>query len=163
MSFYVQNNTPNYIWLAIAHYDPNCSPTTYVKKGWYRLVPGRSSLIVTGSSANQRYYYYAYDNSGNMWSGNYYTYIPNTAFDMCWVERCQGTGCNRVGFRELKVGNYQNYTLTFTNGINSSTKLRNTIVSKKGSPKFKLDRSSIRKSPGKVGKIGRLIKPLRGI
>lgn len=33
MSLYVQNNTSNYIWLAIAHYDPTCSPTTYVKKG----------------------------------------------------------------------------------------------------------------------------------
>ncbi|ASA21557.1 DUF1036 domain-containing protein [Paenibacillus donghaensis] len=161
MGFYVQNNTPNVIWVAVGHYDPDCSPTTYVKEGWYRIVPGRRSLIVTGTAANQRFYIYGYDNFNNIWGGNFNTYVPSTVFTMCWVERCQGAGCRRVGFNEVIVGNSQNYTLTLTNRAQGTAKSRNTMVSRKGAAKFKLGRLSIKKSPGKLGKLGRVIRPLR--
>lgn len=162
MGFYVQNNTPNTIWVAVGHYDPTCRPTTYVKEGWYRIVPGRRSLIVSGSAANQRFYIYGHDNFGNIWGGDFNTYIPSSVFKMCWVERCQGTGCNRVGFVEKVVGNFQNYTLNLINRNQGASRARNTIVSKKGARKFKLGRFSIKKSPGKLGKLGRVVSPLRG-
>ncbi|WP_151737350.1 DUF1036 domain-containing protein [Paenibacillus tengchongensis] len=159
MGFYVQNNTPNPVWVAIGYYDPNCNPITYVKRGWYRIIPGRRSLLVGGSAANQYFYIYAEDNANNYWGGDYYTYVPDSAFTMCWIERCQGEGCNQVGFEEIQVGNFQNFTLILTN--DASTRLKNTLRSKKRARKFKLGRSSIRKTPGKVGSLGRVVRPRR--
>lgn len=160
MGFYVRNNTPNTIWLSIGYYDPDCSPVTYVKEGWYQLTPGRRSLIVTGSAANQNFYFYAHDNFNNTWSGDYYTQIPSTAYSMCWIENCET--CTEVGFRRIVVGNTQNYTLTLTSAASGLTKFRNSIMSRKGSAKFKLNKASLRRKIGKVEKLGRVVKPLRG-
>ncbi|MCG7407056.1 DUF1036 domain-containing protein [Paenibacillus sp. ACRRX] len=162
MGFYVRNSTPNPIYVAVGYYDAGCSPVTYTKVGWYRITPGRSSLLVTGSSVNQTYYVYAYDTFNNVWDGNYFTYVPTTAFSMCWIERCQGAGCRRVGFDRVDVGNFINFTLNLINSTNGTSIPRNTRVSKKRKPKFILSRLSLKKLPGKLGKLGKIVRPLYG-
>lgn len=161
MSFYVRNSTPNPVWVAVGYYDPDCSPITYSKAGWYRITPGRRMLLVTGSSVNQTYYYYAYDQFGNTWSGDFPTYVPSTAFNMCWIERCQGTGCREVGFDEVNVGNSQNYTITLVEAAGAA-KSKNMRAPKKSTRKFKLGKASLRKTPGKLGKLGKVRKPRYG-
>lgn len=159
MGFYVRNSTPNPIFVAVGYYDSGCSPITYVKKGWYRIAPGRRALLVTGSAANQSFYIYGYDRFGNSWGGNFYTYVPTTAFTMCWIERCQG--CRSVGFDEINVGNSENYTLELVDSTQGTSKSRRTLVSKKRTPKFR-SKLGFLKSPGKLGKWGKNIKPLYG-
>ncbi|MGG4046234.1 DUF1036 domain-containing protein [Paenibacillus favisporus] len=161
MSFYVRNSTPNPVWVAVGYYDPDCSPITYTKAGWYRITPGRRMLLVTGSSVNQTYYFYAYDLFGNTWSGDFPTYVPSSAFNMCWIERCQGTGCREVGFDEVNVGNSQNYTLNLVEAAGAA-KSRNMRAPKKSTRKFKLGKASLRKTPGKLGKLGKVRKPRYG-
>lgn len=114
MSFYVRNNTPNPLWVAVGYYDPDCSPP----------------------------------------SGDFPTYVPTTAFNMCRIERCQGTGYREVGFDEVNVGNFQNYTLTPIETAGAA-KSRNVRAAKTGTRKFKLGKASLRKTPGKLGKLGK--------
>ncbi|SMF85194.1 Uncharacterized membrane protein [Paenibacillus uliginis N3/975] len=162
MGFYVRNSTPNPIYVAVGYYDSDCSPITYAKSGWYRITPGRRSLIVTGSAANRSFYVYGHDSFGNEWSGNFYSYVPSTAFTMCWIESCQGAGCRRVGFDKVDVGNFENHTLNLVDSTQGASNSRNTRVSKKRTPKFKLGKFSIKKSPGKLSKLGKDRKPLYG-
>lgn len=161
MSFYVRNSTPNPVWVAVGYYDPDCSPITYVKAGWYRITPGRRRLLVTGPSANLTYYYYAFDQFGNTWSGDYPTDVPSTAFNMCWIESCQGTGCRLIEFDEINVGNFQNYTLTLVEAA-SAVKSKNMRAPKKSTRKFRVGKSSLRRIPGKLGKLGKVRKPRIG-
>lgn len=150
MALYIQNETSNYVWVAFAHRSANCSPITWVKKGWWQVAPGRTQMIFNGSTVNQWYYVYVEDTEGNVWDGSYYTYVPDDAFEMCWIERC--TPCNYVGFQRTVNITTVNHTLRITK---TSKKSRSgntsTLVYTKRIPNFKskLGKFSIVRSPRK--------------
>ncbi|WP_025676752.1 DUF1036 domain-containing protein [Paenibacillus polymyxa] len=162
MGFYVRNSTPNPISVAVGYYDSGCSPITYAKRGWYRIEPGRRAFLVAGSAANQTFYVYGHDSFGNWWGGNFYTDVPREAFTRCWIAGCQGQGCRNVGFDEINVGNFDNYTLNLVDSTQGASKSRRTLVAKKRKTNFKLGKFSFIKSPGRIGKLGKTRKPLYG-
>jgi uncharacterized membrane protein len=61
---------------------------------------------------NRYWYYYAEATDGAKWSGDFPTYVNNEAFDHC--DSPPNSSMIVLGFRELDVGDADNYTLTFT-------------------------------------------------
>jgi uncharacterized membrane protein len=106
------------IWTAISFYSPNdCGGEggNWQNIGWYRVEPGSCSVVYENDLAdlNRYWYYFAEADDGARWSGDFLTYVKDPeAFNIC-----QGVGSSAyesVGFRELDVGDNDEYTLTFT-------------------------------------------------
>lgn len=81
--------------------------------GWFRVEPGGSRTVYNGDVNYNRYWaYYAESSDGTTWTGNIQSWVSNNAFRECHGSAC--TPCRVVGFRQLDVGNFKNYTLTLT-------------------------------------------------
>ncbi|MGW5152993.1 hypothetical protein [Rhodococcus koreensis] len=64
------------------------------------------------SDVNRFWYYYAESDDGRAWRGDFPTYVKRpAAFDIC--DGVGSTAYVVVGFREIDVGDVDNYTLTF--------------------------------------------------
>lgn len=71
-------------------------PEGYIKKGWFRVPPGETHRVYVGS-ARRVQSFYAENNFGNVWGGNFpFTDIPNTRFEWCLNRTC--SPCRRLGF-----------------------------------------------------------------
>jgi hypothetical protein len=107
------NGTDRQLWIAFMYYHPNCPDGgDFGKKGWYHLVSGHSAVVYGGDAAdlNRYFCYYAENDQGDHWSGQYVRAVPQHAFD--WCEWTGSTDSRDVGFRLLDVGDTDNYTLT---------------------------------------------------
>ncbi len=80
--FYVQNNTNEATWVALAYTyaPPSTNPSdmnyTWVTEGWFLVQPGQKGQLTTHLNGSLQYgtitnvYYYAYQESGKQWRGN---------------------------------------------------------------------------------------------
>jgi uncharacterized membrane protein len=82
--------------------------------GWWSIDPGSCANVYENDleDLNRFWYYYAEADDGATWSGAYTVYVTDQAFDSC-VD-IGSTESRVVGFRELDIGDNDDYTLTLT-------------------------------------------------
>jgi uncharacterized membrane protein len=81
--------------------------------GWYWVEPGTCRVVFENDvDLNRYWYFYAEANDGAKWDGEFPTRVKNDAFDHC--NSPADSQMFQLGFRELDVGDADNYTLTFT-------------------------------------------------
>lgn len=157
MGLYFRNTTGFTLYVAFAYPDFGCSPVNYSKAGWYRLVPGQTVEVWSGFAGGTTFYYYAENSSvTRVWSGSYYTDVPNQAFDWCWDTGC--TTCRNVGFRRFRVPlTSLNHIVTLaTSSSQGRSNPRTTIAlptkASKGRPilRRKISHQPLRRVKGKV-------------
>ena len=111
------NSYPVTIWTAISFYSPDhCGGEggDWQNIGWYRVDPGQCVVVYSNDLAdlNRFWYFYAEADDGAVWEGEFPTFIKDPeAFNLC--DGIGTTQLRRVGFRELDVGDSDDYTLTF--------------------------------------------------
>ena len=86
--------------------------------GWWRIEPGACALVYANDLAdlNQYWYYFAEAADGSVWAGPFQASVPLTPFgglQACWGAQSGGGDNEQVGYRELDVGDNDDYTLTF--------------------------------------------------
>ncbi len=112
------NSHPTRIWTAISFSSPEtCAGEggDWQNIGWYPVEPGACTVVYQNDLAdlNRFWYYYAEADDGHQWAGDFPTYVNTAdAFNICSAPG--STALNSVRFRELDVGDADNYTLTFT-------------------------------------------------
>jgi uncharacterized membrane protein len=81
--------------------------------GWYWVEPGTCRVVYRNdvNDAGRYWYYYAEATDGAKWHGEFPTYVKHEAFDHC--DSPADTSMYPVGFCEVDVGDWENYTLTF--------------------------------------------------
>ncbi|QYK65786.1 hypothetical protein KAI36_00922 [Paenibacillus sp. S02] len=146
MSLFFTNNTSNTIYAAYAYPDSDCHPTNYSKMGWYRIEPGDTREVWSGSVGGTTFYYYAEDHSGNTWSGTYRTRLPrSTSSDFHWCWNYSSGSSRRVGMRRLPIDDsIVNFTLEF---ITSTSKSKPASKTTRTALPSKSAESSIRRIP----------------
>jgi len=117
------NSYPTRIWTAIMFYSPEtCGGDggDFEMTGWWALAPGSCALVYANDLAdlNQFWYYFAQAADGAVWAGPFGANVPLTPFggdQACWGSQkvVAGTEFTRIGYRELDIGDSDNYTLTF--------------------------------------------------
>jgi len=112
------NSYATQIWTAISFWSPeDCGGEggNWQNIGWYGVAPGSCQTVYENDleDLNRYWYYYAEADDGATWSGQYQTRIMDPeAFNIC---DGIGTSAQRiVCFRELDVGDNDDYTLSFT-------------------------------------------------
>ncbi len=109
------NSYRAHVYVAIMFYSfETCSGEgwNFETMGWWSVDQG-SCAIVYGNDLedlNRYWYYYAEADDGAVWAGPYRATVPNEAFS-----GCQGIGVSTqrtIGFRELDIGDHDDYTLT---------------------------------------------------
>lgn len=128
------NNTSNTIYAAYAYPDSDCHPMNYSKMGWYRLEPGDTREVWSGSVGGTTFYYYA-ENHSNRWRGTYRTRLPrSTDHDFHWCWNDSSGSSRRVGMRRLAIdSSVDNYTVEFSRtnqSLLSTKKTRRALPSK---------------------------------
>lgn len=112
------NRHPVRIWTALSFLsEETCGGEggNWESTGWWAIDPGSCVRIWTGDVAdhNRYWYYYAEGDDGAVWSGPF----PSQVDDTEPFSYCDGLGVSTarwVGFRELDVGDADDYTLNFT-------------------------------------------------
>ncbi|WP_342419545.1 DUF1036 domain-containing protein [Paenibacillus sp. FSL H8-0168] len=144
MSLFFTNNTSNTIYAAYAYPSSDCHPTNYSKMGWYRIEPGDTREVWSGSVGGTTFYYYAEDHS-NSWRGTYRTRLPrSTSSDFHWCWNYSSGSSRQVGMRRLSIdSSVDSYTVEF--GRTSQSQL-STKTTHKALPS-KSEDSGIRRIP----------------
>ncbi|WP_094555462.1 DUF1036 domain-containing protein [Synechococcus sp. 1G10] len=94
------NQSSSALWLVVGYYKPGCPDGgDWAKRGWYRLSPGQSALVL--ETNNIYHTYYAEADDGRHWRGEYYTNLPLQAFDWCWGTA--STSGFTVGMRLVRI------------------------------------------------------------
>ncbi|MBT2386371.1 DUF1036 domain-containing protein [Streptomyces sp. ISL-11] len=96
--------------VAIMRHYPNCPDGgDWLKSGWWNIEPGACKVPYGGNLAavNRYWYFYAVAVDGTVWAGPYSTAVPPTAFS--WCINTSSTSAQRVGFRELDIGNHSHH------------------------------------------------------
>ena len=86
--------------------------------GWWRMAPGSCALVYANDleDVNQFWYYFAKADDGTSWSGDFGANVPHEPFggdQWCWGIGKVGPELVRIGYRELDIGDNDDYTLTF--------------------------------------------------
>jgi uncharacterized membrane protein len=121
--FNVHNNYHRPIWVAFAYANSDACGGEgggYKAMGWYKVDPGATRALLHGSLLFGGKYFYLYANSddGAEWSGDYYTYVINEAFNTCWdYGHSTSDGPNQwelKGFFEVEIGTFtSDHTVNF--------------------------------------------------
>lgn len=114
------NSYPTGIWTSIMFYSPETcggDGRDFEMMGWWRVNPGSCVLVYANDleDVNQFWYYYAEADDGAFWAGPFAANVPFNAFggDQ-WCFGSQSTTADlRIGYRELDIGDNDDYTLTF--------------------------------------------------
>lgn len=109
------NGTSDTVNVAISFHDPyTCGALgDWRDKGWWVMSPGECKTALGGDLDNSTYYYYAFSKSST-WSGDTYVdCVPLTVFDQCDAY-CLYPDTATYGFRTIKTGGVDNYTLHLT-------------------------------------------------
>jgi uncharacterized membrane protein len=111
------NSHPVRIWTAISFLDPEvCGGEggNWRNRGWWGIDPGACVTVHSGivSNVNRYWYYFAFSDDGRRWEGDFPTYVKDPeVFDLC--DGLPTTALQQFGFRQLDIGDSDNYTLTF--------------------------------------------------
>jgi uncharacterized membrane protein len=84
-------------------------------RGWWGIDPGTCVQVHSGivSNVNRWWYFFAMAEDGARWSGEFPTFVMNPGpFDIC--DGLPSTVMDRFGFRELDVGDRDDFTVTLT-------------------------------------------------
>ncbi|GAA3089696.1 DUF1036 domain-containing protein [Streptomyces rectiviolaceus] len=118
MGLTISNHYRARVYVAIGFSDDTCRFNTGPHiMGWWGIDPGRSALVYANdvNKYSPKWFYVAEAvNNGPVWAGQYVTQVPDQAFNRCWKPSVSG-GHPR-GFRELDVGDHENFTLHLTGG-----------------------------------------------
>ena len=87
--------------------------------GWWNLSPGTCALVFGDDvdDVNRFWYVYADSPDGNFWAGPFGATVPtDRPFDQCYGAGVGGASSafQAIGFRQIDVGDADDYTLTFT-------------------------------------------------
>ena len=110
------NSHPAGIWAAISFHSPEAcggEGGDWQSIGWYRVESGACTVVYGNDLAdvNRFWYYYAESDDGRVWKGDYNTYVKDPdSFNIC--EGIGSTAYTTVGFRQIDVGDSDNFTLT---------------------------------------------------
>lgn len=117
------NSYPSTVWTAIMFYSPEtCGGDggDFEMMGWWRIEPGSCASVYANDleDLNRYWYYFAHAADGTVWAGPFGASVPRTAFgggQACWGSQMGGsTEFEEIGFRQLDIGDNDNYTLTLT-------------------------------------------------
>ncbi|WP_148929774.1 DUF1036 domain-containing protein [Paenibacillus methanolicus] len=120
MSLFFRNTTNSVLRVAIYFHDTRCGfhiiGERIILAAWYRLDPGQSRQLVSGTVGGSDFYYYAENTARTMtWSGNFTTDVPNNGHNGCWSRGVPGgvcSNCRRLGFRTISIpAGTVNYTI----------------------------------------------------
>lgn len=106
------------IWTAISFHSPEvCGGEggDWQNIGWYPVDPGSCSVVYANDldDVNRFWYFFAEADDGAQWSGDFPTFVHMTdAFNIC--DGIGTTALTQVGFRELDIGDNEDWTVTFT-------------------------------------------------
>ena len=123
MGFTLCNSYPSTVWTAIMFYSPEtCGGEggDFELMGWWRIEPGACALVYANDlgDVNRYWYYFAHAADRAVWAGPFGANVPRTAFggdQWCWAhQKVSGSDIERIGFRELDIGDNDDYTLTLT-------------------------------------------------
>lgn len=81
--------------------------------GWWVIAPGTCKVVYGNDldDASRFWYFFAMAVDGRRWSGEFPTFVHMTeAFNVC--DGIGTTALTRVGFRELDIGDNEDFTLT---------------------------------------------------
>jgi uncharacterized membrane protein len=113
--FRFTNRTSEMVQVTFQWSSPNCPDGGgWETKGWWILAPGETKTVfgVDLQTVGRHYYYYAESITRKTWSGPFQTCTPHPAFDWC-LNTCNNAPETRIlGYREIYIGSYNNYTLT---------------------------------------------------
>lgn len=112
MGLYFRNSTNATIWVAYARHSPGCEGgVDWAKKGWYEIGPGSTAKVWSGWAGGEKFFFFAEDNAGHVWAGDFFTPVPWDAFDWCW--NTGSTASRDVGFRKIDTISWEimDYTI----------------------------------------------------
>ena len=115
------NSYSTVISTAIAFYSPDTcggEGENFEMMGWWDLEPGSCALVYANDleDLNRYWYYFAQAVDGATWSGPFEASVPDAAFDQCYgigVIIENGNESTGIAFRQLDIGDNDDYTLTF--------------------------------------------------
>jgi hypothetical protein len=103
-------------WMYLNNDCPHQAPYGgFEKNGWWVLNYQDSAEVVGGdlqNGGNEYYYFYAENSAGEVWNGDYFDEVSNPTFTQCSTDNANMT--RTVGFFELDINGYDNYTFYFT-------------------------------------------------
>jgi hypothetical protein len=109
MGLYFHNKTSSTVWVVYAYHSPGCEGgVNWTKKGWYKVSPAKTAKVWSGWAGGNKFFFYAEDNSGHSWAGQFFTFVPPSAFSWCW--NTASTNGKTVGFRKIHASN-MDYTI----------------------------------------------------
>ena len=105
------NRTSNTIWVAVGFRSSN----QWVASGWWRIDPGETKTTINGALGDRYYYYYATDNIGGQYAGEYQFWIHRTdKFAKVPGDLDAATAYTRgyesQGFLQIDTGDYTDWT-----------------------------------------------------
>ncbi len=113
MSLTFSNQYPASVSISILWYSPGCADgSDWELAGWYNLDNGQSMTVFFGDleDINRYWYFNAEASDGAFWAGDVVHEVPFSAFDWCW--NTGSTNEFSAGFREIDVGDNDDYTVT---------------------------------------------------
>jgi uncharacterized membrane protein len=121
MGLVLCNNYPTTIWTSIMFYSPEtCGGDggDFEKMGWWPIAPGACALVYANDleDVNRFWYYYAEADDGAVWAGPFRTWVSLAPFgggQWCWGLGTTAPGQVVIAYRELDIGDNDDYTLTF--------------------------------------------------
>lgn len=113
------NSYPSTLWASIMFYSPEtCGGDggDFEMMGWWRIEPGSCSLVYANDLDNRFWYYFAHAADGTVWAGPFGANVPRSAFvgECFGAPRVSGSDFERIGYRELDIGDSDDFTLTLT-------------------------------------------------
>jgi uncharacterized membrane protein len=101
------NDTGHTIQVSVGWQD---SSDTWNSAGWYTLDGGLCQTALDGNLNKRYYYYYALDDHGDTWSGDYTFCTSETSFTIVGDSNCASRGYEERGFRRIDTSSYQDWT-----------------------------------------------------
>ncbi len=110
------NSYSAHLYAAIMFYSPEtCGDYgNFETQGWWSIDPGSCANVFANDleDLNRFWYFYAEADDGAIWSGPYGVYVTDERFDSCFGI---GSTVSRIaGFRELDIGDNDDFTLNLT-------------------------------------------------
>lgn len=111
-----QNSQDHPIHVAIAYYENDNSFTGWFSRGWYKIEPGETKVLIAGDLEYSTYFFYAFDSEGAEWKGaGKYLFIvdPVKAFEIKNADKGYQLKGNRTtkAFKKISTEGEKSHTL----------------------------------------------------